>query len=263
MILNNLIYPDDYINKVINGDCLDIMKNISDKSIDLIYCDILYGTGKIFKDYIDLKTNYNEVKEFYTPKIIEMKRILKEIGSIYLHMDYRISHWMRFICDEILEFECEIIWAFESPSGYESIGNKFVRGHDKILIYVKDLKKRIHNKQYIPYKFGYKNIKGKGISVSTVWKDIQTMKSMINKSDCTGYSSQKPKLLLKRIIKASSDENDIVADFFCGSGTTGVVAKELNRKYILCDINKRACEISEERISKVRLNNPINNNLFV
>jgi DNA modification methylase len=80
------------------------------------------------------------------------------------------------------------------------------------------------------------------------WIDISLIANPVNK-EYTGYDTQKPKALIERIIKASSDEGDIVADFFCGSGTTGVVAKELNRKYILCDISPRAIEISKERLN--------------
>jgi len=182
-----------------------------------------------------------------------MHRILKDTGSIYLQMDRNIVHFMRIIADGILLFDNEIIWAFENPSGYKSIANKFVRGHDNILVYVKT-KNRKHNKQYLPYPKDYKP-KGKyqlGISISTVWKDINSMQCQsINKVEGTGYSTQKPKALLRRIIKASSNEGDLVADFYCGSGTTLVVAKELNRNYIGCDINSRAIEITKKRLDEI------------
>lgn len=226
-------------------DNLKLMKQIQDSYIDLIYCDLLYGTGRNFGDYQDLKADKKIIEDFYIPRIQEMYRILKPTGSIYLHMDWRIVHWIRCILDDVFEhknFRNEIIWEY----GLGGSGNKeFAKKHDNILFYTKS-KDYLFNLQYEPATSNA--MKGKMKKMTDVW-DIPTLNNMAKER--VGYDTQKPKELLKRIVKASSNEGDVVADFFCGSGTTGVVAKELGRSYIMCDISKKAIKISEERLSGI------------
>ena len=256
------------LNRCYCMDNLELMKQIDDNSIDLIYGDILYGTGRKFKDYQDLKPNKQAIEDFYISRIKEMNRVLKNTGTIYLQMDYRINHWIRCIMDDIFNYENfrnEIIWCY---SGGGRPKKDFAQKHDTILRYSKT-NNYMFNEVRIPYTEGggtdralksgkimNKNI-GKSINQWTPneegkipedWWQIPFINPM--SKERIGYDTQKPKTLLERIIKASSNEGDIVADFFCGSGTTGVVAKELNRKYILCDIGSRAIEISEERLGK-------------
>lgn len=226
-------------------DNLELMKQMKDESVDLIYCDILYGTGKKFKDYQDLKPQKDIIKEFYMPRVQEMHRILKDTGSIYLQMDWRISHWIRCIMDNVFQhknFRNEIIWKY----GLGGSGNReFAKKHDNILLYSKG-NRYTFNLQYEPATSNA--MKGKMKKMTDVW-DIPTINNMAKER--VGYDTQKPKPLLERIIKASSNKSDIVADFFCGSGTTGVVAKELGRNYIMCDISERAVEISKKRLSEI------------
>ena len=226
-------------------DNLELLKQMEDESVDLIYCDILYGTGKKFKDYQDLKPQKDIINEFYMPRIQEMHRILKDTGSIYLQMDWRISHWIRCIMDDIFQhknFRNEIIWKY----GLGGSGNReFAKKHDNILLYSKG-NQYTFNLQYEPATSNA--MKGKMKKMTDVW-DIPTINNMAKER--VGYDTQKPKPLLERIIKASSNKSDIVADFFCGSGTTGVVAKELGRNYILCDIGEKAVEISKKRLSEI------------
>lgn len=226
-------------------DNLELLKQMEDESVDLIYCDILYGTGKKFKDYQDLKPQKDIIKEFYMPRIQEMHRILKDTGSIYLQMDWRISHWIRYIMDDIFQhknFRNEIIWKY----GLGGSGNReFAKKHDNILLYSKG-NQYTFNLQYEPATSNA--MKGKMKKMTDVW-DIPTINNMAKER--VGYDTQKPKPLLERIIKASSNKGDVVADFFCGSGTTGVVAQELGRSYIMCDISEKAVEISEKRLSEI------------
>ena len=260
------------LNKCYCMDNLELMKQIDDNSIDLIYGDILYGTGRKFKDYQDLKPNKQVIEDFYIPRIKEMYRILKNTGSIYLQMDYRINHWIRCIMDNIFGYENfrnEIIYKMQKGG---SPKYDLPLCHDMILRYSKT-DKYILNKIYIKHKDSadkrydktddngnrykiykknnkeYKSYYKGGKLLNDVWDDI----SLIVKSsdEYISYDTQKPKSLLERIIKISSNEKDIVADFFCGSGTTGVAVKELNRKYILCDINRNAINISEERLNNI------------
>ena len=223
-------------------DNLDLMKQLPKNSIDLIYCDILYGTGRKFKDYQDLKADRRIIQDFYTPRINEMYRILRDTGSIYIHMDWRISHWIRLIMDDVFGFDNfrnEIIWKY----GLGGSGNKeFAKKHDNILFYTKS-NQYTFNLQYEPATSNM--LKGKMKKMTDVW-EVPTLNNMAKER--IGYDTQKPKSLLERIIKASSNEGDLVADFFCGSGTTCVVSKELGRNYIGCDIEEKAIHIATERI---------------
>jgi len=236
------------INKVYCMDNLKLMKQMEDGSVDLIYCDILYNTGKKFDDFDDNLGSPQEAIEWYRPRIREMHRVLKDTGSIYLQCDSNLVHYLKVEMDKVFgikNFQRDIIWRIGWVSGYKTQAKNWIRNHDNILYYTKS-NKFTFNKEYIPYPEGYvrhgKKPKGKGIPIEDTWNcsenDIlNSIQIMSFSKEKVGYNTQKPKKLLERIIKASSNKGDIVADFFCGSGTTGVVAKELGRNYIMCDIN--------------------------
>lgn len=248
-----------------------MLKQLPDNYIDLIYCDILYNTGKKFKDYDDILGTPQEAVEWYKPRLLEMQRVLKQTGSIYLHMDFRLVHYLKIEMDNIFgikNFANEIIWCYRSQ-GFNK--NKWSQKHDNILFYTKsnnwifnteDVRekeiaestmKRWHKEiaEYnaIPTKKNGKTYWNSPYSLPRDWWDINALPQA--HSECTGYDTQKPKTLLERIIKASSNKGDIVADFFMGSGTTGEVALELGRKFIGCDIGEKACEITKQRLDKL------------
>lgn len=233
------------VNKLYNMDNLELLKQLDSNSVDLIYCDILYNTGRKFKDYDDNLGTPQEAIEWYRPRLIEMKRVLKDTGSIYLQCDYRLVHYLKVEMDNIFGIENmvnEIIWKY----GLGGSGNRcFSKKHDSILFYSKT-SKYIFNLQY-EYATSNK-LKGKQKKMTDVW-NIATINNMAKER--VGYDTQKPYELLYNVISASSNEGDIVADFFCGSGTTCVVAKELGRKYIGCDINPNAIEITKNRLEKL------------
>ncbi len=264
-----------------------------DNYIDLIYCDILYNTGKNFEDYNDnLGTSIDAIK-WYEPRLIEMHRILKDTGSIYLQCDWRLIYYLKIEMDSIFGFDNfrnEIVWNYATPSQSKT----FVKNTDRILLYTKS-NTFIFNTQYMAndkhenkiksylfeedgnlYYYRGRNLKNSeyirkfrtkefvednklqnmfskikylGTKIGEVWSDLPTISQLTKEN--TGYSTQKPKALLERIIKASSNEGDIVGDFFMGSGTTGEVAIELGRKFIGCDIGERACEITKNRLDKI------------
>jgi len=254
-------------NKVYHMDNLELLKQIPNNCIDLIYCDILFNTGKRFKDYNDKLGTPQEAIEWYRPRILEMYRVLKDTGSIYLHMDYRLVHYIKVLMDEVFGFDNfrnDIVWSYKRWSGKSE--EKLQSMHDNILFYAKGKNKINHLYEKIDNPKLYQNRKDKNGDVirnedgtvkyfpqyerqiDDVWYiDILNPRA----KERNGYYGQKPKSLLERIIKSSSNENDIVADFFMGSGTTMVVAKELNRQYIGCDISERAVEISEKRLMEV------------
>jgi len=231
------------INKIYQNDNLKLLNKLPNEYIDLIYCDILYGTGNNFNNYKDLSYDKKIIKEFYIPRFKQMFRVLKNSGSIYLQMDWRISHWIRCLMDNIFGHERiinEIIWSYGLGG---SSSKQFSKKHDNILWYSKS-KNFVYNKQEEPCTSLM--CEGQMKNRIDVWNDIPSLNNMAKER--VGYSTQKPEALLKRIILASSNENDLVADFFCGSGTSMIVAKKLNRNYIGCDISKRAVEITNERL---------------
>jgi len=119
------------------SDNLELMAEIKDSTVDLIYCDILYGTGRKFKDYQDLKPKREIIEEHYIPRIKEMHRILKDTGSIYLQMDTKISHWVRCILDDVFGYDRflnEIIWCYRSGGKSKKV---FSNKHDNIFWYSK------------------------------------------------------------------------------------------------------------------------------
>lgn len=253
------------LNTVYCMDNLDLLRSLDDNYIDLIYCDVLYNTGKKFKDYDDCLGTPEEAIEWYKPRLIEMKRVLKDTGFIILQLDYRLVHYIKVEMDNIFElknFINEIIWYYKSPSGTSK--NKLSNKHDNLLLYSKTKKYNINidelreeysenTKKQAESKsisFGrVTKLNDKGKTPTDVW-EISTLNSMAKER--VGYDTQKPKELLSKIIKGFSNTGDVVADFFCGSGTSMVVAKELNRKYIGCDINPRAIEITNERLKNIR-----------
>ena len=214
-------------------------------------------------------------------RLILMKDLLAENGSIYVHLDWRLSAQVRLILGEIfneINFQREIIWAIQTASGFKSTVENWIRSHDTILYYSKgsDL---TFNKEYLEldektkkrydkvdsdgkkYKI-YKNTDGSerrvylesssGRAVSDVWEDIIGFQTINNTGEYLNYPTQKPEKLIERIIKASSNENDIVADFFVGSGTTASVAEKLNRKWITSDLGRFAINTARKRLISVQ-----------
>jgi DNA modification methylase len=251
------------------SDNLELMKTIESNTIDLIYCDILYGTGRKFKDYQDLKPNRIEIENHYIPRLKEMHRILKPTGSIYLQMDTKINHWIRCIMDDIFGYERmlnEIIWCYRSQ-GFNK--NKWSEKHDVILLYSKSKEWTFNLEAVRENEIGestqkrwHKEIKEHGLIPTTkngkvYWnspysppRDWINMNALPQAhSERNGYDTQKPKELIAKFIKASSNEGDLVADFYAGSFTTAEVCKELNRNFIGCDINPFALEISKQRLA--------------
>lgn len=198
-------------------------------------------------------------------RLILMRDLLAEDGSIYVHCDWRVSGYLRLVLDEIFgkeNFQREIIWRIGWISGYKTKAKNWIRNHDTIFYYSKDKDNFVFNKQYIPYANDYvrrdgKKPNGNGYAIEDTWNcsDIDRLDSiqiMSFSSEKTGYATQKSECLLERIIKASSNEGDIVADFFAGSGTTLAVAEKLNRKWIGSDLGKFAIHTTRKRMINVQ-----------
>ena len=248
------------------------MKQLPDNYIDLIYCDILYNTGRKFKDYDDNLGTPQEAIFWYEPRLLEMFRLLKNTGSIYLQMDYRLVHYMKIKMDEIFginNFQNDIIWCYRSQ-GFSK--NKYSAKHDNILFYSKSKKyvfnmddvreeeiadetlkrfgKEIEEKGYFEGTKNGKKYKYNPYSPPKDWWDIKALPQAHPERKGMNYETQKPKKLIEKIIKASSNKTNIVADFFMGTGTCGDISLELERKFIGCDIGERACKLTQERLEK-------------
>lgn len=194
---------------------------------------------------------FEDYLAFLEPRLQEAHRILKSTGTLYFHVDYRESAYCKILLDEIFGRDCflnEIIWAYD----YGARTNKrWPAKHDNILVYVKDPvnyffdSTEVDREPYMaPGLIGPEKLE-KGKLPTDVWWHTIVSPTGYEK---TGYPNQKPVRILKRIITASSRVDDLVLDFFAGSGTTGDAALQLGRRFILIDSNSEAIEIMRNRL---------------
>ncbi len=267
-------------NTLYFGDNLTVLKLIPDSSIQLVYIDPPFNTGREQqRSKVTTKRNnegnrigfkgarYETVKstvlsyddqfanywDFLEPRIEEAFRVLSNSGTLYLHLDYREAHYAKVLLDALFGPECflnEIIWAYDYGGKSKS---RWPAKHDTILVYVKDPKNYYFNSEEVdrePYMapglVTPEKIE-KGKLPTDVW--WHTIVSPTGKEK-TGYPTQKPVGILKRIIQASSKPGDVVLDFFAGSGTTGFVANELGRRFILVDQNPESIQVIKDRLPK-------------
>jgi site-specific DNA-methyltransferase (adenine-specific) len=265
-------------NTVYFGDNLAVLKSIPDSSIQLIYIDPPFNTGreqqrsKVTTKRSDVGNRigfkgqrYETVKstilsyddqfanywEFLEPRLEEAFRVLNQNGTLYLHLDYREAHYAKVLLDALFGPHCflnEIIWAYDYGGKSKS---RWPSKHDTILVYVKDPSKyyfdseSVDREPYMAPGLVTPEKVEKGKLPTDVW--WHTIVSPTGKEK-TGYPTQKPIGILRRIIQASSKEGDTVLDFFAGSGTTGFVANELGRRFILVDQNPESIEIIKNRL---------------
>ena len=288
-------------NTIFTGDNLPILRGMNSECIDLIYLDPPFNSnanyaapigseaaGAEFKDtwsLDDIDVAWLDLIEIDHPavnrvihaamtdsdksyliymavRLIQMHRILKDTGSIYLHCDPTMSHYLKLLMDAIFgrkNFRNEIVWRIGWISGFKSQRRGWIRNHDTILYYTKtNIATKSFNKEYIPYPPDYvrrdgKRPTGKGIPIEDTWNcsenDIlNSIMIMSFTAEKTGYPTQKPLKLLDRIIKASSNEGDVVLDPFCGCATACVAADRRHRKWIGIDVSPKAAELVVQRI---------------
>lgn len=215
--------------------------------------------------YTDIWANDNYLQFMYE-RLLLLKELLAEDGSIYVHMDYNQGHYVKAVCDEIFgreNFQREVIWRIGWVSGYKTKARNWIRNHDTILFYSKDKNNFVFNKEYIPYPEDYTRRdgslpEGEGYPIEDTWNcyDLDVMDSiqiMSFSSEKLDFPTQKNENLLARIIRASSNRGDLVLDCFIGSGTTAAVAQELGRRWISCDINKGAIQTASKRLQNIIL----------
>ena len=258
---------------IVCADNLRLMKGLEDGCCDLIYVDPPFNLNRTVGRPGGSSTGFSDTHagglpgylEFLRPRLAEMKRLLTSSGCLYVHLDWRTVHYVKVMLDELFgaeNFLNEIIWSYSSggrPARW------FARKHDSLLLYTKrvgghtfhrlrggkyrtlDLKVDSKGRPYKSTRRGPIHFHPDGPALSDVW-DLPFLSTVSRER--TGYPTQKPEALLERVILASSNEGDRVADFFCGSGTTLVVAKRLRRRWLGCDINPEAIAIAEDRLAR-------------
>ena len=200
------------------------------------------------------RDTFDDYLAFLEPRLVEAYRVLAPHGSFYLHVDYREVHRCRFLLDELFgpdNLLNEIIWAYDYGARPKT---RWPAKHDNILFYVKNLTDYVFNVdeiERIPYMAPglvgpEKAARGK-LPTDTWWHTIVPTRG----AERTGYPTQKPLGILRRIVTASSRPGDVVLDFFAGSGTTGMAAHELDRRFILVDNNREALEVMAKRFEGV------------
>lgn len=265
-------------NLIVEGDNLPFLRSLPDESFQLIYIDPPFNTGKkqtrqsvrttrseggsrvgfkgqTYDTVKETVTGYNDsftdYWAFLEPRLEEAWRVLKPEGTLYLHLDYRESHYAKVLLDALFGRECflnEIIWAYDYGARTKK---RWPPKHDNILVYVKDPKKYFFNTEEVdrePYMapgLVTKEKAERGKLPTDVW--WHTIVSPTGKEK-TGYATQKPLGVLRRIVQASSKPGDWILDFFAGSGTTGAAAHELGRRFVLVDENPEALEVMERRL---------------
>ena len=276
------LHPD-FKNLLIQGDCLSACAYLKSKDIkvDLVYIDPPFASGANYAKKIYLRNGgktsiendensigeeimYSDIwrKEDYLnwlyERLLAIKEIMDEEASIYLHLDWHIGAYAKVLMDEVFgeaNFINEIIWCYEKARPAEK---QFKRDHENILFYSKDAEKWIFNIQYVPRKGEETLTKSKGRHKVSYegkispdwWSDIPSFATVMTAKERVAFITQKPEKLSKRIIEASSNKGMLVADFFCGSGTTPKVAHDLDRKFIACDIGMNAIQTTRDRLVK-------------
>lgn len=268
-------------HRIYFGDNLPILQSLPAGSVELIYIDPPFNTGRV-QERVRLRTHsdgsgdrvgfggrryrtlrlgsqsyadiFDDYLAFLEPRLREAHRLLQPNGSLYFHIDYREAHYCKVLLDQIFGRECflnEIIWAYDYGGRTR---RKWPPKHDNILWYARDPRHYIFNTdqiERIPYMApglvgAEKAARGK-LPTDTWWHTIVPT----NSKERTGYPTQKPLGILRRILQASSTPGGLVLDFFAGSGTTGAAALELGRRFILIDNNPQAIAVMRQRFAGI------------
>ena len=267
------------MNRIFFSDNLPVLQSLPAESVDLIYIDPPFNTGKVqartqiraersaegdrtgfqgqryqtikvgSKGYADI---FDDFLAFLEPRLEEARRVLKPHGSLYFHIDYREVHYCKVLLDQIFGRECflnEIIWAYDYGGKAKT---RWPAKHDNILYYVKDPEHYTFNAAEIdrePYMapglVGPEKAERGKLPTDTWWHTIVAT----NGKEKTGYPTQKPLGVINRILRASSNPGDLVLDFFAGSGTVGESCLGLGRRFLLVDNNPAALEVMAKRFA--------------
>jgi site-specific DNA-methyltransferase (adenine-specific) len=269
-------------NEIMLGDCLDLLPRFADGSFQLIYVDPPFNTGreqsrKTLQTVPDesgdrtgfqgrrystrlvavssYKDAFEDYLEFLAPRLEHAHRLLAREGTLYFHIDYREAHYCKLLLDEIFGRECflnELIWAYDYGARTR---RRWPSKHDTILVYVKDPAAYHFDSAEVdrePYMApglvtAEKAALGK-LPTDVWWHTIVPT----NGAEKTGYPTQKPEGIIRRMVSASTRPGDRCLDFFAGSGTLGAVATKLDRRYVLIDSSPHAVEVMRARLPSAR-----------
>ena len=267
-------------NRVIRGDNLEVTAELPDGAFTLVYLDPPFNTGRsqtrqsttsmrsesgaitgfkglqyerIRGDLMSYDDRFENYWSFLEPRLAEAWRLLADDGTLYLHLDYREAHYAKVLLDALFGRECflnEIIWAYDYGAKSKS---RWPTKHDTILVYVKNPvgyyfnSEAVDREPYMAPGLVTPEKVARGKLPTDVW--WHTIVSPTGKEK-TGYPTQKPEGVIRRIVQASSREGDWVLDFFAGSGTTGAVAGALGRKFVLVDEGDESITIIRRRLEK-------------
>jgi site-specific DNA-methyltransferase (adenine-specific) len=269
------------------ADNMDVLPRLPGEAFQLIYIDPPFNTGKVqarktletvsdlggdrtgfggrrYKTRLLAESSYHDAFDdylaFLAPRLEEAHRLLKQEGTFYFHIDYREAHYCKLLLDEVFGRECflnEIIWAYDYGARSKS---RWPAKHDTILVYVKDSDHYYYDAEAVdrePYMAPglvgpEKAAKGK-LPTDVWWHTIVPT----NGREKTGYPTQKPEGIIRRMIQASTKPGDWCLDFFAGSGTIGAVAAALDRRYLLIDSNPAAIDVIRTRLAGIEHTPPL------
>jgi site-specific DNA-methyltransferase (adenine-specific) len=264
---------------VLLGDNLELMSGLDEGLFQLAYLDPPFNTGKrqrrrTLATVADpdgdrsgfqgrryatrvvgesaYEDEFDDYLAFLEPRLLEVRRLLAETGTLYLHIDYREAHYVKVLLDRLFGRECflnEIIWAYDYGARPR---RRWPAKHDTVLVYVKDPERywfdaeAVEREPYMAPGLVTAEKAARGKLPTDVW--WHTIVSPTGKEK-TGYPTQKPEGVLRRIVNASSRPGDWCLDCFAGSGTLGAVARALGRRYVLIDSNPEAVAIANLRLA--------------
>jgi site-specific DNA-methyltransferase (adenine-specific) len=268
-------------DEILLGDCLDVLPRFTDGSFQLIYIDPPFNTGRsqtrrVMRNVPDedgdrvgfegrryatrllaessYRDAFDDYLAFLGPRLEHARRLLTREGTLYFHIDYREAHYCKLLLDEIFGRECflnELIWAYDYGARSR---RRWPSKHDTILVYVRDPSayhfdaEEVDREPYMAPGLVTPEKAARGKLPTDVWWHTIVPTSGAEK---TGYPTQKPEGILRRMVSASTRPGDWCLDFFAGSGTLGAVARALERHYVLIDSNPAAVEVMRARLLSV------------
>jgi site-specific DNA-methyltransferase (adenine-specific) len=266
------------VNRVLLGDNLPLLRELDDGCVQMVYADPPFNTGRAqvrrtlataaapdgdrtgfggrrYATSVVSESSYADAYEdylgFLEPRLRELRRVLSPEGTLYLHLDYREAHYVKVLLDDVFGRECflnELIWAYDYGGKPRT---RWPQKHDTILVYVRDPRRyhfdaeAVEREPYMaPGLVGPEKAARGKLPTSVWWHTIVTTTGR----EKTGYPTQKPEGLIRRVVAASSRPGDWCLDFFAGSGTLGAVAAKLDRKFVCVDQNQPAIEVMAKRL---------------
>ena len=264
---------------ILHGDNLDLLPSFADGTFQLVYADPPFNTGRV-QERLTLSAtadaegdrvgfggrryrtrlvarsayadSYDDYPAFLEPRLREMRRVLSDTGTLYLHLDYREAHYVKLLLDEVFGRECflnELIWAYDYGAKPR---RRWPAKHDTILVYVRDparyvfFSDQVEREPYMAPGLAGAERAARGKLPTDVW--WHTIVSPTGREK-TGYPTQKPERLVGRMLQASTSPGDLTLDPFAGSGTLGAAARALGRRFVLIDENPEAIAVMERRLS--------------